>query len=107
MLANIDRKIVGKNWGLECKTTNAFRSRQFTEERFPYEYFIQIQHYLAVTGWEKWYLAAVVLNFRFEWYEVPRDEAFIEKVLIPQEAAFWRTVEQKENIWKEDAEWQK
>ncbi len=100
MVGNIDRKIVGQRWGLECKTTSAFNKNAFTEETFPLHYFVQIQHYLAVTGWEKWYLAAIILNFKFVWYEVPRDDAFIEQVLIPTERDFWKTVEEKNNIWE-------
>ncbi len=100
MVGNIDRKIVGQRWGLECKTTSAFSKNSFTDETFPLHYFVQIQHYLAVTGWEKWYLAAIILNFKFVWYEVPRDDAFIEQVLIPTERDFWKTVEEKNNIWE-------
>ena len=94
MVGNIDRKIVGHDWGLECKTTSAFHDKKFTEETYPPEYFVQIQHYLAVTGWEKWYLSAIVLNFRHVVYEVPRDEEFI-KVLIERESAFWAEVQEK------------
>lgn len=92
MVGNIDRKVVGRDWGLECKTTSAFRDRLFTEDSFPLEYFVQIQHYLAVTGWQRWYLAALIGNSRFYVREVPRDDEFIGRVLIPREAAFWEEV---------------
>ena len=94
MVGNIDRKIVGRCWGLECKTTSAFNDKKFTETTYPPEYFVQVQHYLAVTGWEKWYLSVIVLNFRHLVYEVPRDEEFI-KVLIQRESDFWEEVLKK------------
>lgn len=99
MVGNIDRKILYQPAGLECKTTSAYRDKLFTDDRFPLEYFVQIQHYLAVTGWDKWYLAALIGNHRFVWYEVPRDETFIREALIPAEVDFWRLVVERRNIW--------
>lgn len=100
MVGNIDRKVVGQPAGLECKTTSAYRDKLFTEEHFPLEYFVQIQHYLAVTGWDKWYLAALIGNHRFVHYKVERDEVFIRDVLIPTEVRFWEAVVSRENIWE-------
>lgn len=100
MLANIDRKVSRQRAGLECKTTSAYRDKLFTEELFPLEYFCQIQHYLAVTGWDYWYLAALIGNHRFVHYKVERDEVFIRDVLIPTEVKFWETVVSRENIWE-------
>lgn len=94
MVGNIDRKIVGHNWGLECKTTSAYNGSKFTEDSYPLEYFVQIQHYLAVTGWEKWYLSAIVLNSRHLVYQVPRDEEFI-RLLTEKETVFWAEVLEK------------
>jgi putative phage-type endonuclease len=91
MLANIDRKITGQIAGLEIKTTSSYRDKQFTEESFPYEYYIQIQHYLAVTGWERWYLAALIGNHRFAWYEVKRNEVDIAGI-IETEKKFWEQI---------------
>lgn len=68
MVGNIDRKIVGHNWGLECKTTSAYNGNKFTEDSYPLEYFVQIQHYLAVTGWEKWYLSAICSACKDDFY---------------------------------------
>lgn len=91
MLANIDRRVAGAREGLEIKTTSAYNERKFTDESFPYEYYIQIQHYMAVTGWGKWYLAALIGNGRFVWYEVDRNEEDIANI-IETERKFWRDV---------------
>lgn len=121
MLADIDRKLYGRNEGLECKTIGEWAARMRvvdpeTEEvhwiprfvvgdmetslsRKP-EWYCQIQHYMAVTGWRMWHLAILVGNHDFLWFDVPRDDAWIEE-MVKQEAAFWDCVERRDNIWKE------
>jgi hypothetical protein len=63
------------------------------------EWYCQVQHYLAVTGWEMWHLAVLIGNRRFLWYDVPRDQAWIDE-MVRQEAEFWKHVERRENIWE-------
>lgn len=120
MIADIDRKIVGRREGLECKTIGEFAARmrvvdeetgeakwvdRFVEgdmetslSRKP-EWYCQMQHYMAVTGWEMWHLAVFIGNRLFLWYDVPRDQAWIDE-MIRQEAEFWTHVERRENIWE-------
>lgn len=75
--ANIDRRIVGEKSGLECKTASALNMKVYQGGEFPESYYAQCVTYLAVTGWERWYLAALVLNKAFFAYQVttvPDDE---------------------------------
>lgn len=75
--ANIDRRIVGERSGLECKTASALSAKRYAGGEFPESYYAQCVTYLAVTGWERWYLAALVLNKAFFVYQittVPDDE---------------------------------
>lgn len=88
MHANIDRRIVGKNIGLECKTTSVYNDTDFEGGDVPPEYYTQCQHYMAVTGWDFWYLAVLVLNKVFYVFEVPRNEDDIA-ALIDVERNFW------------------
>jgi putative phage-type endonuclease len=88
MHANIDRRIVGKNIGLECKTTSVYNDTDFEGGDVPPEYYTQCQHYMAVTGWDFWYLAVLVLNKGFYVFEVPRNEDDIA-ALIEVERNFW------------------
>ncbi|MBQ2437363.1 MAG: YqaJ viral recombinase family protein, partial [Clostridia bacterium] len=121
MLADIDRKLYGKNEGLECKTIGEFAARMRvkdpeTEEvhwiprfvpddmetslsRKP-EWYCQMQHYMAVTGWQMWHLAVLIGNHDFLWFDVPRDDPWIAE-MVKQEAAFWDCVVRRDNIWKE------
>lgn len=91
MFANIDRKLCGENIGLEIKTTEVYNDRKFTEDEYPYHYYVQMQHYMAVTGWDKWYLAALIGNKRFVWYEVPRNDEDIAQI-IETESKFWNDI---------------
>lgn len=92
-LANVDRLVVGEDAGLECKTT----SRKFEKGDYPKEWYVQCQHYMAVTGRAKWYLAVLRFGQDFTIYEIPRDEDDI-KALMEQERIFWEENIQKKQI---------
>jgi len=91
MLANIDRDIVGKNDGLECKTANAFAKADWDGENVPDSYFLQVQHYCAVMGYDGMYIAVLIGGQQFVHKYIPRDEEVIN-VLIEAEKAFWQHV---------------
>lgn len=93
-LANIDRKVVGENAGLECKTTSSLDLKQFRGVEFPEKYYVQCVHYLAITGAERWYLAVLVFGRGFYTYKLERDESEIT-ALMDAEAKFWRLVENR------------
>jgi len=88
MLANVDRMIVGEKAGLECKTTSVFNRADFESGDIPPQYYVQCQHYMAVTGYPKWYLAVLVLNRGFYWYEIPYNDQDAV-ALIKAEQEFW------------------
>lgn len=68
--ASIDRRVVGERAGLECKTASALSLKAYQGGKFPESYYAQCVAYLAVTGWERWYLAALVLNKAFYVYQL-------------------------------------
>lgn len=75
--ASIDRRILKESAGLECKTASALSMKNYAGGEFPESYYAQCVTYLAVTGWKRWYLAALVLNKAFFVYQVttvPDDE---------------------------------
>jgi putative phage-type endonuclease len=86
--ANIDRRVVGEDAILECKTTNQFNAKQWEGEEIPQEYILQVLHYLMVTGNKKAYIAVLIGNSDFKWKEVLRDEAVIKQIL-EKECRFW------------------
>jgi len=88
VIGNIDRWVVGENAGLECKTTSVLNKTRFSQGEYPPNYYVQCVHYMAVTGAARWYLAVLVLNRGFHVFEIERDEAEIE-ALILAEKDFW------------------
>ena len=88
MIANVDRLVVGENAGLECKTANGFKAKEWEGDNVPDGYYLQCQHYMAVTGCEKWYIACLIGGNHFVWKEIPRNEEDIT-ALIEAEKAFW------------------
>lgn len=78
MLANVDRLIVGENAGLECKTANGFKAKEWEGDEVPVSYILQCQWYMMITGADKWYIACLIGGNKFVQKEVPRNEADIE-----------------------------
>lgn len=89
MLADLDGVIYenGRMCIFEAKTASAYKQKMW-EEGVPGEYMLQIQHYMAVTGAEKTYIAALVGGNHFFCHEVPRDEEMIGKITA-MESCFW------------------
>ena len=90
-IANIDREIVGEDAGLEIKTTSEMNLKKFKSGEYPANYYVQIVHYLAVTGKQRWYLAVLIGNREFKWFTIERDEDEIQ-ALMSAEADFWERV---------------
>src|SRR5690606_34204038 len=88
MIANIDRDGVGETARLECKTTRAFNANDWEGEHIPPAYICQLQHYMAVLGYEKAYIAVLIGGQKFIWKELKRDDEFIE-LMIQEEKNFW------------------
>ena len=122
MLADIDRKISGEDAGLECKYQTFFGSRQvkkdpetgeslhdeggkviweskYDGDNFPISVYCQCRQYLAVTGWKRWYLAALVdgtMHYRI----IERDDPQVKEYtaeLIERERIFWNEIVLKRN----------
>ncbi|WP_436959406.1 YqaJ viral recombinase family protein [Staphylococcus xylosus] len=88
MIANIDRSVVGEEALLECKTTSEFNKDKWEDDEIPSTYLAQVQHYLAITGYKKAYIAVLIGGNRFLWKEIERDEELI-KLIIDKEKDFW------------------
>lgn len=88
LIANIDREIVGKKEGLECKVTNNYAATQWHDGKIPSHYELQCHHYMLVTGYKAWWIAALIGNERLIYRRIERDEEVINW-LFEQERAFW------------------
>jgi putative phage-type endonuclease len=83
--ANIDRLVIDEKAGLECKTANQFKMREWEGEEIPQEYQVQCLHYMAVTGLPVWYLAALIGNMAFLWKVFVRTDAKVKLPDMPKE----------------------
>lgn len=90
MMANLDGVIYenGEMSIFEAKTATAFK--RIWEDEVPAEYILQVQHYMAVTGAKRTYIAALVGGNKFFYHVVERDEEMIGKI-IAMEKHFWET----------------
>lgn len=86
--ANVDREVYGENAGLECKTTSAYARSDFENGEVPLNYLCQCRHYMNVMGYDKMYLAVLVMGRAFYWFEIPYDKSEGE-ALLKLEVDFW------------------
>ena len=88
LTANIDRRVVGENAGLECKTMGSFSNYDIEGGECPAHYYAQVQHYMMVMGFDRVYLAILVLQKGLYVIPVERNESFIADMRA-REIDFW------------------
>ena len=90
MIANVDGIVTENNKNkalLEIKTVGEFAASDW-DEGLPMEYYLQIQHYLAVTDLKKAYCAVLIGGNKFNYQVVERDDDTINTI-IALEYDFW------------------
>ena len=93
--ANIDREVVGEKAILECKTASPYMVDKWKDGEVPPQYVVQCLHYLAVTGYERCYLACLIYGRGIELRVIERDEDTIQ-ALIKSEINFWKEYVEKD-----------
>lgn len=96
-IADVDREVVGENAGLECKTTSVYNKSDFENGEIPPAYYVQCQHYMAVMGYDRMYLAVLVLSKAFYHFVIERDDAEIA-ALMEQEKGWWETYVEGDSV---------
>lgn len=91
MLANIDREIVGEKALLEVKTAGAHTLKTWESDGAPASYQLQVQHYMAVTGYATAYLAVLIGGQKYMQFIIKRDDEVIQ-YLAKIESDFWKFV---------------
>lgn len=94
MLANIDGIVNDPIYGkclFEAKTTSAYMQEQWKDDLIPKGYMLQIQHYMAVTGYERTFIAVLIGGNTFKYKVIERDDELIE-MIIKLEKQFWENV---------------
>ncbi len=82
---------------LQLKTASVLAEREWEEEEPPVAYQVQLQHEMAATGCSWGALVCLCMGYapKLRYWEVARDDAFIEK-LLAQEAVFWKRVQDQD-----------
>lgn len=97
MIANIDREAYSDTrgrYGVEVKTVGLRNAHLWEDDNVPIPYVLQMQHYMAVTGWDFFVCPALIGGQRYIEREIPRDEAIIS-TLIEAEGEFMDKVERR------------
>lgn len=107
--ANVDRLIVGQKAGVEAKTASALNASRFTGGEFPASYYAQCVAYLAVTEYERWYLAALVMGREFHIYQmtrIPDDTCpyWCDSSVFVSEEEITALAEEARRFWEENVE---
>lgn len=95
--ANVDRMIISKEKGngvLECKTASEYLKEQWSNDEVPVSYYLQVQHYLAVTGLQWGELAVLIGGRDFRHFHIKRDDDLIDQ-MIQQAKFFWEQYVEK------------
>ena len=88
LLADFDRLIVGQKAGLECKTVSPFSADKWADGKIPAHYLAQVDHYLAVSGFDCWYVVALIFGRELVIHKIVTDKQVLSD-LIDKEELFW------------------
>jgi putative phage-type endonuclease len=94
MLASLDRVVVGEKMVCEIKTAR-FAGDEWGpagSAEIPAHYLVQVQHQIAVGGFDGAYVAVLFSGSEPRHYVIPRDQPMID-ALIELEAEFWTCVQ--------------
>lgn len=84
MVANLDGEVIDPSFGgrgvLEIKTTSEHNKKDWAEG-CPTHYMCQLQHYLAVTGYEYAYIVCLCGGNHFVYYLVERNDFIIDQMI--------------------------
>jgi predicted phage-related endonuclease len=95
MLANLDGICQHPIYGpclFEAKTTSVYNSDKWDDDAIPDDYVLQVQHYMAVTGFMGAFVTVLIGGNTFKWRFIERDDELIS-MLVRLEADFWDHIE--------------
>ena len=96
MIANIDGEVLDPSRNgrgvLEIKTTSEWNKKEWDGDHVPLAYMAQVQHYLAVTGYEYAYIAVLIGGNKLKHWVIDRNDQVIEQI-IEAEKEFMYMVE--------------
>jgi len=94
MRCQVDRLVTGTNDLLECKTTSAWRVKDWEGEEIPADYICQVIWQLGITGRDVGYIAVLIGGQKFVWKKIIFDLHLFEK-MVEEAINFWKCVQDK------------
>ena len=73
---------------MECKTVSPFSADKWADGKIPAHYLAQVDHYLAVSGFDCWYVAALIFGRELVIHKIVTDKQVLSD-LIDKEELFW------------------
>lgn len=87
-----DRLVIGRKKGVEVKTVDGSKKAEWSEPgeplRVPKPYYIQVQHYMAISGFEAWDLVPLIGMRAMRIYPVPVNERVVQAI-VDRGEEFW------------------
>ena len=102
LLADFDRLIVGQKAGLECKTVSPFSADKWADGKIPAHYLAQVDHYLAVSGFDCWYVAALIFGRELVIHKIVTDKQVLSDQIEQMEQEK-TAIEQQVKLQMQDA----
>ena len=102
LLADFDRLIVGQKAGLECKTVSPFSADKWADGKIPAHYLAQVDHYLAVSGFDCWYVAALIFGKELVIHKIVTDKQVLSDQIEQMEQEK-TAIEQQVKLKMQDA----
>jgi putative phage-type endonuclease len=88
LVGHVDRMVLPWNHVLEIKTASPWRLKEFQNDEWPATWLVQVHGYMAITGAERAYIAALFGNQEFLVKIVARDRE-LEADIIRKVVDFW------------------
>lgn len=88
MVGHIDRRVVGEEAILECKTTSAYNEKEWLDTKMPVEYVLQVMWYLGLAKAATGYAACLIGGQKFEWKQIEFDKGVFSD-MVQAAADFW------------------
>ncbi len=103
MLASVDREVVGERAGLEIKTAGVDQAKKWERDDngeltgIPDAYYIQCLWYMAVTGFDRWYIAVLIGGNEPYIGTIQRKDKVIDDIknIIVAGRKFWQLVQDR------------
>jgi putative phage-type endonuclease len=90
MVGHIDRWVLGEDALLECKTTSAWKVKEWEGEEIPKEYILQVMWYLGILEKSVGFIAVLVGGQRFLWKQIAFNAELFQK-MVDAARFFWET----------------